>query len=574
MYQIHIMKYAYIFFTFLIISSCKKESVPQTAPIINLKSPTEITENSITVNVDIKSSNIYNPRLIIATDTINFWNKSSRDLIVGSSGGEVKQPINGLIRGTKYFIGVTVTNNIGSSKSNIISFETLESLAKIIYPSNVSFLNLTGVSANLQYQISDFGGATITENGICWSINPNPTINDSKNIDTASKSFINGILTNLNPNTKYFARAYVKNSIGVAYGGELSFTTLPNNTCFTKPIGLINPSIVDLKLTIDNKLLILGNFTSVNGFQDNKNLTRFNTDGSFINDFKYNQSVYPNSPFKLNLEVLKDGKILVPSPQKIIKINSDGTIDPTFKEVVASLIRKMTVLSDGKIIVGGSFTTINGYNFSKLARLNSDGTIDGSFTYNGKTTFGSIVDVKNLSNGKLIVFRDASMEKVNQDGTVDSSFITSFINDMYQGYSISYAINMSNDKLLIVYKNLSQATKLIRINSDGSIDATFNSGLFGLTSVSVVHLLSDNKILVGGNFTSYNGASVGNLIRLNQDGSIDNSLNVGIGFGNGVPSSIVQSNDGKIIIGGSFKLYREKSVDGIIKINNDGTLCQ
>ena len=572
------MKYAYIFFTFLIISSCKKESVPQTAPIINLKSPTEITENSITVNVDIKSSNIYNPRLIIATDTINFWNKSSRDLIVGSSGGEVKQPINGLIRGTKYFIGVTVTNNIGSSKSNIISFETLASLAKITYLSNVLFVNLTGVSANLQYQISDFGGATILENGVCWSINSNPTINDSKNIDTASKSFINGILTNLRPNTKYFARAYAKNSVGVAYGSELSFTTLPNNTCFTKPIGLINPRIVDLKLTNDNKLLIAGQFNSVNGF-NSSNLTKFNSDGSFSNDFKYDQTLSPLQ-FKLNLVVLKDGKILVPSAQKIIKINSDGTIDPSFKELVIEngrAIRNMTVLSDGKIIVGGSFGTINGYNFPRLARLNSDGTIDAGFTYKGvgiTSTLGSPEDVKILSNGKLIIIGAGFIEKVNQDGTVDSSFNTTFRNDMYQGYSIQSAINMPNDKLLIVYKNLSQATKFIRINSDGSIDATFNSSVFGLTTVSVVNLLSDNKILVGGNFTTYNGTSVGNLIRLNQDGSIDNSFNAGLGFGNGLPVSIVQSNDGKIIIGGNFKLYREKSVDGIVKINNDGTLCQ
>jgi uncharacterized delta-60 repeat protein len=528
------MKYVYILISFLIISSCKKESAPQTAPIINLKSPTEITENSIIVNVDIKSSNILNPRLIIATDTINFWNKSSRDLSVGSSGGEVKQAINGLIKGTKYFLGVTVTNNIGSSKSDIISFETLSSLAKIIYSSNVSILNLTGVSANLQYQISDYGGTTILENGLCWSVNPNPTINDSKNIDSASKSFINGILTNLNPNTKYFARAYAKNSVGVAYGAELSFTTLPNNTCFTKPIGLINPRILDLKLTNDNKLLIAGQFNSVNGF-NSSNLTRFNTDGSFSNDFKYDQTFFPLT-FKLNLVVLKDGKILVPSAQKIIKINSDGTIDPSFKEVVVSNpvnIRNMSVLSDGKIIVGGSFGTINGYNFPRLARLNSDGTIDAGFTYKGvgiTSTLGSPEDVKILSNGKLIVIGQGFIEKLNQDGTVDSSFNTSFRNDMYQGYSIQNAINMPNDKLLIVYKDLSQATKMIRINSDGSLDATFKSGLFGLTSVSVVHLLSDNKILVGGNFTTYNGASVGNLIRLNSDGSIDNSLNVGLGF--------------------------------------------
>jgi len=562
------MKYIYILTTFLIISSCKKESVPETAPTINLNSPTEITETSIVVNVDLKKSNAYSLQVIIATDTINFWNKSARGLSA-SSDGVVRQKIDGLIKGTKYFLGVTAINNIGNSKSNIISFETLATLAKII---NNSISSLTGVSGNLQYQISDYGGATttISENGVCWSINSNPTINDSKNIDTASKSSINGILTNLSPNTKYFARAYAKNSVGVAYGSELSFTTLPNNTCFAKPIGLINPTIYDLKLTNDNKLLIFGRFTSVNGFQDKKYLTRFNTDGSFINDFKFDQIASPN--YKHNLEVLKDGKILVPSAQKIIRINSDGTIDPTFKEVVASLILKMTVLSDGKIIVGGSFTTINGYNFSRLARLNSDGTIDASFTYKGGSS--AVGDVKILSNGKLIVFVGGSMQKINQDGTVDSTFITSFKNDMYQGNSIENAINMPNDKLLIVYKNLSQATKLIRINSDGSIDATFNSGLFGLTSVSVVHLLSDNKILVGGNFTSYNGASVGNLIRLNNDGSIDNSLNVGLGFGGGVPTSIVQSNDGKIIIAGSFKLYREKSVDGIIKINNDGTLCQ
>jgi uncharacterized delta-60 repeat protein len=566
------MKYVFILFTFLIISSCKKDSAPETAPIINLKSPTEITENSITVNVELKGNNILNFKIIVSTDTNNFWNKASRELYVNNSGNE-KRTIENLVKGTKYFLGVTATNNIGSSKSNIISFETLASLAKIIYPLN-PILNLTGVSANLQYQISDYGGATILENGICWSINPNPTINDSKYIDTASKSQIDGILTNLNSNTKYFARAYVKNSVGVAYGAEISLTTLPNNTCFTKSIGLINPGIRDLKLTNDNKLFIVGAFNTVNGF-DKRLLTRFNTDGSFTNDFNYNSNVFPNA-----LEVLKDGKILVHSNQTIIKINSDGTIDPSFKGFSIETnraIRKIMVLSDGKILVGGSFGTINGYNFTRLARLNTDGTIDESFMYKGiiSTLNGaSIVDVRLLSNGKLIIIGSGFMEKVNQNGTVDSSFNYTFRNDMYQGNSIQRVINMPDDKLLIVYSDLSQATKLIRINSDGSLDATFKSGLFGLTSLSVFHLLSDNKIMVGGNFSTYNGASVGNLIRLNQDGSIDNSFNSGLGFGNGLPLSIVQSNDGKIIIGGNFKLYRQKSVDGIVKINNDGTLCQ
>ena len=74
------MKYVYILISFLIISSCKKESAPQTAPIINLKSPTDITENSISVNLELKGSNITTFKIIVSTYTINFWTKGAREL--------------------------------------------------------------------------------------------------------------------------------------------------------------------------------------------------------------------------------------------------------------------------------------------------------------------------------------------------------------------------------------------------------------------------------------------------------------------------------------------------------------
>jgi hypothetical protein len=80
------------------------------------------------------------------------------------------------------------------------------------------------------------GGEIITANGVCWSTNPNPTISDSKTTDaTGSASFTSNI-TGLSAGTTYHVRAYATNSVGTAYGDNLSFTTLGEApACTTMP---------------------------------------------------------------------------------------------------------------------------------------------------------------------------------------------------------------------------------------------------------------------------------------------------------------------------------------------------
>ena len=83
--------------------------------------------------------------------------------------------------------------------------------------------------------------------------------------------------------------------------------------------------------------------------------------------------------------------------------------------------------------------------------------------------------------------------------------------------------------------------------------------IFGLIDlIASIVLQPDGKILIGGNFTSYNGLNQNRLIRLNSDGSVDNSFSIGSGFDNAV-SIISLLPNGKIMATGDFFNYNQSS---------------
>jgi len=89
-----------------------------------------------------------------------------------------------------------------------------------------SVINITQTTATSGSEVTDDGGAEVTTRGVCWSTSTNPTIADSHTSDgTGIGTFVSN-LTELTPNTPYFARAYATNSEGTAYGNEVNFTTL------------------------------------------------------------------------------------------------------------------------------------------------------------------------------------------------------------------------------------------------------------------------------------------------------------------------------------------------------------
>jgi uncharacterized delta-60 repeat protein len=88
--------------------------------------------------------------------------------------------------------------------------------------------------------------------------------------------------------------------------------------------------------------------------------------------------------------------------------------------------------------------------------------------------------------------------------------------------------------------------------------------------VNAITLQADGKTLVGGNFTNYNGTAVNRLARLNADGTIDNTFQTGSGFNDGVTSIEVLAG-GKILVGGHFTMYKGSQRKYLIRLNADGT---
>jgi len=74
-------------------------------------------------------------------------------------------------------------------------------------------------------EVTNDGGSEVTARGVCWSTSQNPTIADSHTEDGTGTGSFTSILTGLEPGTQYFVKAYALNSIGVAYGSEVSFTS-------------------------------------------------------------------------------------------------------------------------------------------------------------------------------------------------------------------------------------------------------------------------------------------------------------------------------------------------------------
>mgnify|MGYP003538300011 FL=1 len=98
------------------------------------------------------------------------------------------------------------------------------------------------------------------------------------------------------------------------------------------------------------------------------------------------------------------------------------------------------------------------------------------------------------------------------------------------------------------------SNRIIRLNSDGSVDNTFINGNGFDETVLTIQIQSDGKILVGGEFSNYNDISYPFFIRLNSDGSVDNTFVTGTGFNSFVTTIVLQS-DGKILVGGDFSSY-------------------
>jgi uncharacterized delta-60 repeat protein len=334
----------------------------------------------------------------------------------------------------------------------------------------------------------------------------------------------------------------------------------------------------------DGKILIGGNFLTYNS-QTRNSIARINADGT--HDLSFNPGTGANG-WVHSIILQPDGKIIVSgafsvfngSPKNgIVRLNSDGSIDPTFTPGSGGGTVYATALqADGKILIGGSFIQYNGTTINRIARLNSDGTLDISFLC-GTGAGYNVYRINVQSDGKIVIGGDFTsyngtnvnrIVRLNSDGTIDNTFII--------GTGVDGSINSSaiqaDGKILIggSFQNYNGTArnKLARLNTDGSLDAAFNSG--GATSyVNTISVQTDNKIIIGGYFSYFNSTPVNYITRLNTNGSLDGSFIIGTGASYAVLTTSIQS-DGKVIIGGGFTSYNGMPRNYITRLNTDGSL--
>ena len=140
----------------------------------------------------------------------------------GSGLGTFSAAMTGLSLNTTYYVRAYAINSVGVTYGDEMSFTTEAELAVVI-TNNVTEIGTTTATGNGEV-VSD-GGATVTERGVCWSTTQNPTISDSHVASGSGLGTFSAAMTGLSLNTTYYVRAYAVNSVGVAYGDEVSFTT-------------------------------------------------------------------------------------------------------------------------------------------------------------------------------------------------------------------------------------------------------------------------------------------------------------------------------------------------------------
>jgi uncharacterized delta-60 repeat protein len=251
-----------------------------------------------------------------------------------------------------------------------------------------------------------------------------------------------------------------------------------------------------------------------------------------------------------------------------------------------ALVLSIAIQSDGKILVGGYFTSIGGQTRNHIARLNPDGTLDTTFVDPNAndlvSAIASIASIAIQSDGKILVggsfrfifgqSRDR-IARLNPDGTLDTTFV-----DLKADNSVLSIAIQSDGKILVggYFTSIGGQTRncIARLNPDGTLDTTFNPKFVKniLPSVYSIAVQSDGKILVGGHFTIIGGQTRNHIARLNPDGTLDTTfVDPNLKANDSVDSIAVQT-DGKILVGGGFTSIGGQTRNYIARLNPDGTL--
>ncbi|MEZ5427038.1 MAG: FG-GAP-like repeat-containing protein [Pyrinomonadaceae bacterium] len=331
-----------------------------------------------------------------------------------------------------------------------------------------------------------------------------------------------------------------------------------------------NPGVIGMTRTPGGKFLIFGSFSGYNGVPRNR-AALIDENGMLDTSF----TMASNSFSIFEMAVLPDGKVLVGGPapgnpnmqNALIRVNADGTADSTFNVLISNTsgpAYTVLVQPDGKILVGGQFPFANGVSRGNLARFNPDGSLDTTFTPPTLNLSGGVYDLALQPDGKILVplwlGGSGFAYRLNPDGTPDI-----LISNATSARDVE---SLPDGKFLIA-----TGDRVRRYNTNGGQDFSFTSITTAFSDqIYRLAVQPDGKIIVAGTFTMIGGQTRGRIARLNADGTLDTTFNPPGGANGNIHTVLVQS-DGKLLVGGAFTGFNfDNNKQYLVRLNPDGSL--
>lgn len=341
-----------------------------------------------------------------------------------------------------------------------------------------------------------------------------------------------------------------------------------------------------LALQPDGKLLIAGDVTSFDGVPARR-VARLNVDGT--RDASFDTSSGGNDSV-LALALQPDGRVCVGGdfshwaglPRRgLARLNSDGTFDSSFSSGagVVGGVDSLALQPDGRVVVGGVFSWFDGVLRGCVVRVDASGNVDMRFNRpwgvdGGVSALAPVEGDKTLIVGAFTHYqgvRRHGVVRVDSSGAVDPGF------DPGAGAPLGlYAVAVQPDgKALVAGRFMSfggaSRINLVRLNKNGSVDATFDPGVSTDDAVRSVALTSNGRIVIAGDFQVFAGIFRNRVARLLPDGSLDPSFDPGAGADGSAMKVLVQP-DGRVVLAGLFSSYGGVARQGLARLLPNGAL--
>lgn len=190
------------------------------------------------------------------------------------------------------------------------------------------------------------------------------------------------------------------------------------DTAFNPVLGF--PSIQSFMVMPDASIFIVGSFNSVNGVT-RYGIAKLTSAGAL--DTSFDAGLLANSATVALAQ--PDGNLLVAAHAGLVRLTATGAADatftpPTYDNAPVDKVKTMVLQADGKVIIGGKFTSINGTPRNRIARLNANGTLDTSFNADGLATT-EVQGIMLQGDGRLLVgSRDVGLKRVLNDVATES----------------------------------------------------------------------------------------------------------------------------------------------------------